>query len=163
MERYISSPPVVLRKDDAFDSMVEELVNTPKVAVETDTRKTSQRIPNKFVFKIKAHLEHSKHFKVTATKAGGQWYISLVTESVDILRQYHFQYNGHTNPDGTTIGRSHKHFPTRQHPLREGHKDIETWAYDPGPYPQDFEGSVKEFCSECNITIEALQERVNWL
>ena len=152
---------MLLRKDNSFEPVIEELVNAPKVAVEIEPQKGKHHVPNKFVLRVKGTPEHRKRLKVVATRAGGQWVISLVTEQGAILRQYHYQYSPHPNPDGSIVGRSHKHFPTKHYPLRKSHKDIETWAYDPGPYPQDFVEAVKEFCKECNITIEALQERIS--
>jgi len=156
-----SLPPTVIGQHNYFDSVTEQLVATPKVAVEIIGGRRIHHAPNEFVLIVKAATEHSKRLKVTATKAGGQWFLSLVTERGEILRQYHYQYSPHSNPDSTVVGRSHKHFPTEQYPLREGHKDIETWAYDPGAYPLDFVEAMKEFCKECNITIEALQERLS--
>lgn len=150
---------------DSLDTAVEELVRAPKVAVETDPRGLGLRAPNRFVLRVKVALHHSVQLKVVATKAGGQWYLSLVTERGKVLRQYHKQYGPHRNPDQTPVPPLHKHFPTKRYPLREGHKDMDTWAYDPGEYPAEFVGGVKEFCKECNVEIEALQERLNlrWL
>jgi len=156
-----SLPPAVIGQHNYFDSVVEQLVATPKVAVEIIGGRRIHHAPSDFVLIVKAATGHSTRLKVTATKAGGQWFLSLVTERGEILRQYHYQYSPHSNPDDTVVGRSHKHFPTEQYPLREGHKDIETWAYDPGAYPPDFVEAVKEFCRECNITIEVLQERLS--
>jgi len=154
-------PPTSINADDAFDQVVENLVGIPKVAVEIDPRNEKRRAPNKFVLRIKPSIRFPQPLKVTALKAGGQIFISLVTERGVVLRQYHHQYGNHPNPDKNIVGRSHKHFPTKKYPLREGHKGIDTWAYEPEPYPQEFAGAVKEFCAECNITIEALQERAS--
>lgn len=156
-----SLPPVGIGKDDSFEPIVEELVSAHKVAVDVVGRRKMHHAPSEFVLEVKAIPVHSKHLKVIATRAGGQWFISLVTEQGEVLRQYHNQYGPHPNPDGTIVGRSHKHFPTEQYPLQKGHKGIETWAYNSGHYPQDFVEAVKEFCEECNITIQALQERLD--
>lgn len=147
--------------NNCLDSMVETLVASPKVAVEVVGERRKHHVPSEFVLRVKAASEHSKRLKVIAMKSGGQWFITLVTEQGEVLRQYHFQYSGHENPNGTVVGRSHKHFPTKRYPLQEGHRGIETWAYEPEPYPPDFVESVKEFCKECNIAIEALQERLS--
>lgn len=155
-----SLPAVVIGKEDSLEPIVEELVSARKVAVEVIGGRRIHHAPSEFVLRVKVIPEHFKRLKVIATRAGGQWFISLVTEDMDILRQYHYQYSHHGNPDGTIVGPSHKHFPTVQCTLREGHKGIETWAYDPGPYPQDFVEAVKHFCEECNISIQALQERL---
>lgn len=151
----------IVGQDNCLDSAVEELVATPKVAVEVLGERRKHHVPSEFVLRVKVTSQHLKRLKVTATRAGGQWFITLVTERGEILRQYHFQYGSHENPDGTVVGRSHKHFPTEKYPLQEGHKGIETWAYDPGAYPDDFVEAVKEFCKECNIAIAALQERLS--
>jgi len=154
--------PVVIGRDDSFEPIVEELVSVPKAAVEIVGGQRKHHAPNEFVLKVGVAQEHRRPLRVLATKHGGRWFISLVTEQMDILRQYHYDYAGHGNPDDTVVGRSHKHFPTHKYPLRESHKGIETWAYDPGSYPQDFVEAVKHFCKECNITIQALQERLSW-
>ncbi len=153
-------PSTMIAADDSLNSTLEGLVNAPKIAVEIDPKGERYRVPSEIVLRVRLVQDHSKHLKVVAKKAGGQWYITLVTERGEVIRQYHYQYSEHPNPDGATVGRSHKHFPTKRHPLREGHVGIETWAYDPEPYPEDFLDAVKEFCKECNIVIEGLQERV---
>jgi hypothetical protein len=140
---------------------VEQLVSAQKVAVELTGGRQQIHPPNEFVLKVRTNPGHSVQMRLIATRNGGQFFITLITERGDVLRQYHYQYSPHPNPDGTNVGRSHKHFPTMLHPLRESHKDIDTWAYDPGYFPQDFVEAVKEFCKECNITIEALQERLS--
>ncbi len=155
-----SLPSVVIDSGDYFQPAVEKVVSAPKVAVEVSGGQRMHHAPSEFVLRVKVIPEYPKRLKVIAKRAGGQWFISLVTEQMDVLRQYHYQYSQHGNPDGSVVGHSHKHFPTVHYPLREGHKGIETWAYDPGPYPQDFVEAVKEFCKERNITIQALQERL---
>ncbi len=156
-----SLPPIVISQNDSFKRVVEELVSAHKVAVDVVGGRRMHHAPSEVVLEVKVIPAHSKDLKVIATRGGGQWFISLVTEQGEVIRQYHNQYSPHQNPDSTIAGRSHKHFPTNQYPLREGHKGIETWAYDPGPYPQDFVEAVKHFCKECNITIQALQERLD--
>lgn len=156
-----SLPTVAISPSNSFISIVEELVNAPKEAVEMSGGRRKHHAPSNFILRVKVIQGHSNRLKVIAIKAGGQWFISLVTEQGEVLRQYHYQYNTHPNPDGSTVGRSHKHFPTRRYPLRKRHKDIQTWAYDPEPFPHDFEDAVKHFCEECNITIQSLQERLN--
>ena len=154
-----SLPPVEIGEDDSFEPTVEQLVSASKVAVEIDDGQRKHHAPNEFVLNVKVLPQHAKRLKVIARRAGGRWFITLVTEQMEILRDYHFNYAEHGNPDDTVVGRSHKHFPSRKYPLRKSHKGIETWAYDPGPFPQDFVQAVKHFCKECNITIEGLQER----
>jgi len=160
-----SSPPVQIGTDDSFETVVEELISAHKVAVDVVGGRRMQHAPSDFVLEVRVIPLHSKHLKVIATKAGGQWFISLVTDQGEVLRQYHNQYSPHPNPDGTIVDPSHKHFPTQRYPLQKGHKGIETWAYNPGPYPKDFVEAVKCFCKECNIIIHALQERLDlrWL
>lgn len=160
--KLISSPLIIIGENDLLNPKVEELVSAPKVATEIDRGKKKHNAPNEFVLRVKALSSHSKRLNVIARKGGGRWFISLVTEQMDILRKYHYDYSGHGNPDGTSVGQSHKHFPTQQYPLRESHKDIETWAYDPGAFPQDFVEAIKQFCKECNITVQGLQERLDW-
>ena len=150
-------------ESDSLNSDIEKLVGMPKVAVEITPRKRKHTIPNEFVLRVKSVEGHSRSLKVLAKKAGGQWYISLVTDQGDIiLRKYHYQYRGHPNPTDKVTGRLHKHFPTVKYPLLESHKDIKTWAYDPKPFPNDFGEAVKHFCRECKIEMVGIQERLYW-
>ncbi len=160
-QKFPSLPPLSINKSDSYVFNTEQLVSTPKVAVEFMGERRRRNAPSEFVFRVRESEGHSSRLRVTATRSGGQWFISLVTERGQVLRQYHYQYSPHKNPDGNVVGRSHKHVPSNNNPLREGHKGIDTWAYDPGPYPHDFVEAVKEFCKECNITIQALQERLS--
>lgn len=147
-------------ENDSLNTDLEKLVNAPKVAVEITPKKRKHSIPNEVVLRVKLTEGYPRSLKVLATKAGGQWYISLVTDRSDILRKYHYQYRGHPNPDDTITGRSHKHFPTLKCPLLESHKEIKTWAYDPEPFPDDFGAAVKHFCKECKIDMGGIQERL---
>lgn len=146
---------VDIGSDDCFEPAVEELVNIPKVAIEIYPRlhrrnlPRTHNVPNEVVLTVRAIFRHFKPMRVIATKGGGQWFIQLVTERGDMLRQYHHQYNSHTNPDGSTVSSSHKHFPTKKYPLYKSHHRIDTWAYEPESYPQDFIEAVKTFCKEC--------------
>ena len=160
-QQFPNLPSLSINKSDRYVFDTEQLVSTSKVAVEFMGERGRRNAPNEFVLRVRASEGHPPGFRVTATKNGGQWFISLVTERGHVLRQYHYQYSHHENPDGSVVGRSHKHVPTKKYPLREGHKGIDTWAYDPGPYTHDFVGAIKEFCKECNITIQALQERLS--
>ncbi len=154
-------PHVAIGKSDSFVADVEELVSARKEAVEVIGGRRAHHAPSEFVLRVRVVPQYPRQLKVVASRAGGQWYISLITDQGDILRKYHYQYSTHPNPDQTIVDRSHKHFPTQRYPLRERHKGVETWAYDPGPYPKDFVDAVKFFCDECNITIRALQERLD--
>lgn len=154
--------PTLIGENDTLVPSIEELISAPKVAVEIKGGKRRHNAPNEFVLRVKPNSRHSKRLIVLARKGGGRHLISLETEQGDVLRQYHYHYSGHGNPNRTTVGRSHKHFPTQKYPLRESHKDIETWAYDPGPFPEDFVDAVKHFCKECNIIIQGFQERLPW-
>jgi hypothetical protein len=160
-QQFPSLPPLSINKGDSYVFDIERVVSTPKDAVEYRGERRRQHAPSDFVLRIREITGYSPGLMVTATKMGGQCFISLVTERGKILRQYHLQYSTHQNPDGSMVGRSHKHVPTNKYPLREGHKGIDTWAYDPGSYPYDFVEAVKAFCKECNIKIEALQERLS--
>ena len=150
----------IITNKDSLLSDIERLVSVPKHAIEISPKGKTQKIPNEFILRIRQEIGHSVGMKVLAKKAGGQWFITLLTDKHVIIRQYHYQYNGHPNPDGNTTGRSHKHFPTKRHPLQENHRDTESWAYDPGPFPHDFVEAVRLFCSECNISLEYVQERL---
>ena len=153
----------IINNHNSLDEYIEELISVPKIATEILDTRTKQKIPNEFKLRVKSKTGHLKNLKVLAIKAGGQHFISLVTEQGDILRQYHYQYNGHKNPDKSKTGKSHKHFPTRIYPLRKSHKRMDTWAYDPTDiFPADFVEAVKHFCKECNIEVNALQERLEW-
>lgn len=152
----------IINGKDALVPSIEELVNAPKVAVEIDRGKRKHNAPNEFILEIKPITSYSKRLMVIARKGGGRQFISLVNERGEVLRDYHYHYSGHRNPDHTASGPSHKHFPTQSYPLRESHRDIETWAYDPEPFPDDFIEAVIHFCKECNITIQGLQQRLLW-
>ncbi len=141
---------------------VEDLLQAPKVAEEINGGKRKHAAPNEFRLRVKRASGRNPGLIVVARKGGGSWFITLVTEHGDVLRQYHYGYTGHGNPNGTITGRSHKHFPTRNCPLQWSHKGIKTWAYDPDPFPGDFVDDVKHFCEECNIVIQRLQERLQW-
>ena len=152
----------IYSEKDYLDEDIERIVQEPKVAVEIIPRRRRQSVPNEFVLRVRLARGHSRGLKVLARKAGGQWFISLTTERGDIIRRYDYQYRGHPNPNGTMTGKSHKHIPTERYPLIEGHKKINTWAYDPETYPDEFEEAVKCFCVENNIDLVAIQQRLNW-
>ena len=154
------SLPTLIGENDILVPSVEELVSAPKIVVEIEGGKRKHNAPNEFTLRVKPSSSHSRRLIVLARKGGGRRFISLVTEQGDVLRQYHYDYSGHGNPNHTTVGQSHKHFPTRNYPLRGSHKGIETWAYDPGLFPEDFVDAVKHFCKECNVVIQGLQERL---
>lgn len=63
----------------------------------------------------------------------------------------------HTNPDGTTLGRTHLHL------YREGYED--KWAYPVNPQEfqdlADIEQAFTDFCAYCNIApIPSIQEHL---
>lgn len=160
VEEMQSMTSLPVDNNDSLVLTTEALVKVSKVAVEIEGGRRRHSAPNEFVLRVKPEPGHSKRLLVLAQKSGGRRFISLVTENGEILRQYHRDYSGHGNPDDTVVSKSHKHYPTQKYPLGDSHRNIDTWAYDPGPFPEDFVEAVKHFCVECNITIEGLQERL---
>lgn len=148
-------------EEDWLQSDVEDLVSAKKEAVEVTPKKRRHRVPSELVLRVKVVDSHRSNLKILAKKAGGQTFIRLVNERGRIIREYHYQYAGHPNPDDSVTGRSHKHFPTVNYPVLENHRKSKTWAYDPEGYQEDFEGDVIEFCRENNINLVALQQRLN--
>ncbi len=151
----------IAKLNDWLNSDIEHLVDEAKDASEITPKSRKHSVPNELVLRVKIAGGHRRDLKVLARKAGGQWYIKLVTDKGDILRDYHYQYREHTNPDESITQRSHKHFPTMKYTLLDSHRGIDTWAYDPEPFPADFGEAVKAFCKENNIDITGIQSRLN--
>lgn len=147
-------------RDDYLVSDVENLVKAKKEAVEVTPKRRKHSVPNEFVLRVKVVSGLHSNLLVLAKKAGGQKFISLVTERGEKIREYHYQHAGHPNPDNSITGKSHKHLPTEKYPILKNHKKDKTWAYDPEEYPEDFEGAVIDFCEENNIDLVALQKRL---
>lgn len=151
----------VLSDNDSLVSDVESLVEVRKVATEVVPKRRSTKVPNELVFRIKVAHKHTIKLTMLARNVSGQWFLSLQKSNGDILRKYHYQYEGHPNPNEEIITNFHKHFPTQKYPLSIKREDDDTWAYDLGDMPENFLEAVKDFCIECNIEIESVQERLN--
>jgi hypothetical protein len=156
----LSNPISAIKGNGSLLPEIERLLAIPKSATEILPRGRGKNKPKELILRIKANNTHFGGMKLLAKEARGQWFITFLTDKNDIIRQYHYQYNGHPNPDSSITDRSHKHFPTKKYPLLESHNEIDTWAYNPEPFPDDFIEAIKSFCKECNISLEAIQERL---
>lgn len=149
--------------EDHLIPEVEMLLHTPKTAREPPRASRRHSVPSEIEMRVEVQAAHVRPLILRASKRGSRCVIRLTDSRGVIIREYNRQYGSHVNPDGTEVGFSHKHFPTREHPLPEKHQGLSTWAYEPEEaFPEDFLSAIKAFCCECNISVEALSTRLEW-
>ena len=120
----------LISEEDDIDTVIEQAVASSKRARSEDASPTA--LPASGIqlrVEPTPHSPFPRRMTMFVTAQAGQVFIDLRFHEAPrlVLRKFHIQHSGHTNPNSTHAGRIHMHFPTKQYPLAQGGQRA-SWA-----------------------------------
>lgn len=152
-----------LKPGDSPDQQIEGTVHSAKraVAIPVPSRTSGRRLRPPRTVAMDISCDTGERLTLKAYQDGRGPDVQLLRGST-VLRHFHI-HDGHHNPGGRPVDAGHKHFPTKQYPLR---KAPSSYAYPvecpTRPMDLDLNDAIELFCEEVDIEIVAAQTTLAW-